>query len=129
MPLLAGVTVCVPLAASLPPQAPLALHAVAPVLDQVKVAGVPAAMLVGLTAMETVGAGVVAETLTLKLSLALEALSVLVPAKFAVSVPAPACVGVSAQVALPVLSVVAVQVALPRAKVTTWPAIPRAGAR
>jgi hypothetical protein len=54
----AGDTVCVPLSDSLPLHAPLAAHALALLLDHVKDADAPAAIVVGLTAMLTVGAGV-----------------------------------------------------------------------
>jgi hypothetical protein len=52
---------------------------------------------------------------------------VLLPAKFAVSVALPVCEGVRAQVAAPVLLVVAVQLALPKVKVTVCPETPDAG--
>jgi len=56
VPAAPGVTDCVPLVASVPLQAPLAVHEVASVDDQVSVALLPSAMLVGLTEIMAVGA-------------------------------------------------------------------------
>ena len=118
--MLGGLTACVPLVASVPLQEPLAVHALAFVLDQVSVAAVPAATLVGLTAIVTIGAAVCPNS-TLKAVDALEATSVSVPANCAVNVPLPPCEGVSAQVAIPLEFVVALQVELPKVSVTVCP--------
>lgn len=55
MPAVDRVSVAVPLVASLPLHAPLAVHAVAFVDDHVSVVLVPATMLVGFAAIATVG--------------------------------------------------------------------------
>ncbi len=64
-----GVTLWVPLPASLPVQPFDAVQAVAFVEDQVSVALLPSTMLVGATAIVTVGAGGAAITLTLAVAL------------------------------------------------------------
>lgn len=56
----AGETGSDPAVASVPPQAPLAAQAVALVLDQVSVALAPLLIVVGVTAIETVGFGAAA---------------------------------------------------------------------
>ena len=56
-PLALGVTLCVPLTASLPVQPFVAVQALALVEDQVRVALLPRTMLVGATLIVTVGAG------------------------------------------------------------------------
>ena len=96
------------------------------VLDQVSVAVLPAAVLVGLTAMVTVGGGV-CPVETLKGTAALDAVSVLVPAKLALRVLLPNCEGVSVHAALPPLSVVALHDAPPNDNVTDWPGSITAG--
>ncbi len=89
-----------PAVASAPLHAPLAAQAVALVLDHVNLAGLPAATLLGLTEMLTVGAGAGA-TETLNPIVALAAASVLLPVKVTVRVATPACDGVNEQVAVP----------------------------
>jgi len=86
------------------------------VLDQVNVAVEPAAMVVGLTAIDTAGGGVGASD-TLKPTDCVAAASVELPAKLAVSVVAPAVDGASEQLAAPLELVVAVQLELPKVKV------------
>jgi hypothetical protein len=53
---------CVPLTALVPVQPPLALHEVALVADQLKVAEAPLAIVLGLPAKVTVGADFVTDT-------------------------------------------------------------------
>jgi hypothetical protein len=53
---------CEPLTALVPDQAPEAVHEVALVADQVTVELLPLAIVLGLTARDTVGAGEVTET-------------------------------------------------------------------
>jgi hypothetical protein len=122
----AGVTLCVPDVDSVPLHAPLAVHAVALVLDQVSVAADPAAMLVGLTVILTAGAGV-APAETLNTMDAVAELACVLPAKLAVNAVAPACDGVMEQEAIPVALVVAVQDVLPKVNVTVCPATPAIG--
>jgi len=55
---------CVPFTALAPDQAPLAVHAVALVEDQVRVEPLPLATVLGLAVRLTVGAGAVTETVT-----------------------------------------------------------------
>jgi hypothetical protein len=85
-------------------------------LDQVRVALDPAAMVVGLTASDTVGGGVAAKD-TLKRVDCVAAASVELPAKLAVRVIVPADAGVTEQLATPLALVVAVQLELPKVKV------------
>ncbi len=114
--MVAGVTASEPLVASLPLHEPLAVQAVALLLDQVRVAVEPAARVVGLTASDTVGGGVGASD-TLKPNDCVAAASVELPAKLAVSGVVPADDGVSEQLAAPFELVVAVQFELPKVKV------------
>ncbi len=60
--MLAGLTLCVPLTASVPDQPPLAVQEVALVLDQVRVELLPEAIVVGLAVSVAVGAGGAAVT-------------------------------------------------------------------
>ena len=55
---------CEPLTALLPDQAPLAVHEVALLEDQVSVEPLPLATVLGLAVRLTVGAGAVTETVT-----------------------------------------------------------------
>jgi len=110
------VTASEPLVASLPLHEPLAVQAVALLLDQVSVALEPAAMVVGLTASDTVAGGAGASE-TLNPTDCVAAASVDEPAKLAVSGVVPAADGVSLQLAAPLELVVAVQLELPKVKV------------
>ncbi len=105
-----------PLVASLPLQEPLAMQAVAILLDQVRVALDPAAMVVGLTLSDTVGAGVAANE-TWKPVDCVAAASVELPAKLAARVIVPADAGVREQLATPRALVVAVQLEVPKVKI------------
>ncbi len=66
--MLVGLTLFVPLVASVPVQPPLAVQEVALVLDQVNVELLPDAMVVGLADKVTVGAGAAAVTVTVALA-------------------------------------------------------------
>ena len=57
MPVATGVTPCIPLTASVPLQAPLAVQLVALAEDQLRVELLPRTRLAGLAAMVTVGNG------------------------------------------------------------------------
>jgi hypothetical protein len=81
------------------------VHAVAPELLHVSVALSPGTIEVGATLIETVGAG--ASTSTRRLALA--ATYCELPANAALSAAAPKVVGVIVQLAVPVVSVLAVQ--------------------
>ncbi len=90
------------------------------------VAGEPAAMLVGLTEIVTVGAGVAAAE-TLNATDAAAAMIWELPPKLAVKASAPACDGVIEQEAVPAEVVVAVHEALPKVNVTGCPEIAAIG--
>ena len=105
VPAALAVTVCRPDAATLPLHAPLAVHAVAPLLLHVSVALPPVTIAVGATLIETVGPG--ASTSTRRRSLA--PTYCVSPANETVRALAPNVLGTSAQLAVPAASVVAVQ--------------------
>jgi hypothetical protein len=105
---------------SLPLQDPLAEQPVAFVLDQVSVAELPAAIVVGLTERVTVGAGTGAAATVNRMDL-VAATKLPLPAKLAVKVWAPPVDGVSEQVAIPLLFVVAEQLLDPRVKAMVCP--------
>jgi hypothetical protein len=95
VPAIAGVSFAVPDSASPPLHAPLAVHAVALVDDQLRAADAPTVTDVGLTAIVTVGAGVTGAR-----AVKVAAACALPPAPVHVSVNtcAPAAVGVSVAV-------------------------------
>ncbi len=57
--MLVGLTLCVPLTASVPDHPPLAVQEVALVLDQVRIELLPEAIVVGLAVSVAVGAGAI----------------------------------------------------------------------
>ncbi len=57
--MLVGLTLCVPLTASVPDQPPLAVQEVALVLDQVRIELLPEAIVVGLAVSVAVGVGAI----------------------------------------------------------------------